>query len=97
MDKTSAIKNIINQQQFQLDIIANPKTVEEENRKVIQLETAIGAAIMHFKNSQAINVPRGRFLPVKNCSDLFLVQSDLYSLHNGFLTLNPSRQFPTIP
>jgi UTP--glucose-1-phosphate uridylyltransferase len=33
--------------------------------KVIQLETAVGAAIKHFRSAHGINVPRSRFLPVK--------------------------------
>lgn len=45
-----------------------------------------------------MNVPRSRFLPVKNCSDLFVVQSDLYALNNeGVLSLNPKRIFPQAP
>ena len=95
--RTRALKEMANTSNLSLDIIVNPKVIEGEGRKVIQLETAIGAAIKHFTNAQAINVPRSRFLPVKNCSDLFLVQSDLYSMNDGFLKINPLRPFPTIP
>ena len=46
-------------------------------------------------------MPRSRFLPVKGTSDLFLVQSDLYSLAHGSLVMNPltlsKRPFNTIP
>ena len=73
--RTRALQQLVSRADFNLDIIVNPKIIEGEGRKVIQLETAIGAAIKHFTNAQAINVPRSRFLPVKNCSDLFLVQS----------------------
>jgi UTP--glucose-1-phosphate uridylyltransferase len=65
--------------------------------KVLQLETAVGAAIKHFNHAHGINVPRSRFLPVKNCSDLFVVQSDLYTLSAGELTINPRRLFPNAP
>jgi hypothetical protein len=44
-----------------------------------------------------VNVPRSRFLPVKSCSDLLLIKSDIYSLEHGHLILNPSRVFDTIP
>lgn len=71
--------------------------MEETNQKIIQLETAIGAAIKHFKNAHGVNVPRSRFLPVKSCSDLFLVQSDLYTLQHGELTMSSKRLFPTVP
>lgn len=49
----------------ELDIIVNPK-VADDGTAVLQLETAVGAAIKHFKNAHGINVPRSRFLPVRN-------------------------------
>jgi len=92
----SAIKRVIQQKELNLEIIVNPKTMDSGD-KVIQLETAVGAAIKHFQNAHGINVPRSRFLPVKGTSDLFLVQSDLYSLSHGQLIMNPKRPFPTVP
>ena len=62
-----------------------------------QLETAAGAAIKHFKNAHGINVPRSRFLPVKSCSDLLLIKSDIYSLEHGQLVVNENRLFGTTP
>jgi UDP-N-acetylglucosamine pyrophosphorylase len=44
-----------------------------------------------------VNVPRSRFLPVKSCSDLLLIKSDIYSLEHGHLVLNQLRVFDTIP
>lgn len=79
-----------------MEIIVNHKTTDNGD-KVIQLETAVGAAIKHFHKSHGINVPRTRFLPVKSTSDLFLITSDLYHLVNGKLTLNPKRVFGTVP
>lgn len=38
-----------------------------------------------------IRVPRSRYLPVKSTSDLFLVQSNLYSVSRGSLIMNPAR------
>ncbi|XP_073195627.1 UTP--glucose-1-phosphate uridylyltransferase isoform X3 [Lepidochelys kempii] len=64
---------------------------------VIQLETAVGAAVKSFENSLGINVPRSRFLPVKTTSDLLLVMSNLYSLNAGSLTMSEKREFPTVP
>ena len=64
---------------------------------VIQLERAAGAAIQHFERACGVNVPRSRFLPVKDTSDLFIVQSNLYILQNGSLTSNPLRPFTSIP
>lgn len=64
---------------------------------IIQLETAVGAAIKSFKNAMGVNVPRSRFLPVKTSSDLLLVMSNLYSLDAGSLTMSKKREFPTTP
>jgi len=81
---------------MELEIIVNPKTTDD-GQAVIQLETAAGAAIKHFKNAHGINVPRKRFLPVKSCSDLLLIKSDIYSLEHGQLVINPQRMFETTP
>ncbi|KAJ3554513.1 hypothetical protein NM688_g3069 [Phlebia brevispora] len=91
-----ALKRVMDKNAMVLDLIINPK-VTEEGQSVIQLETAAGAAIKHFKNAHGINVPRSRFLPVKNCSDLLLIKSDIYSLEHGRLVLNPVRMFETTP
>jgi UTP--glucose-1-phosphate uridylyltransferase len=66
-------------------------------RKFPKLETAAGAAIKHFRNAHGINVPRSRFLPVKSCSDLLLIKSDIYSLQHGQLVINENRMFETTP
>ncbi|XP_049851048.1 UTP--glucose-1-phosphate uridylyltransferase 2-like [Schistocerca gregaria] len=78
-----------------IDVISNVKEINGKN--FIQLETAAGAAIHFFKNAHGINVPRDRFLPVKSTSDLLVVQSDLYNLSHGTLTMNPLRQFGGVP
>jgi len=78
-----------------VDIICNPKT--EKGRRIIQLETAAGAAISSFKDTQAINVPRSRFLPVKSTSDLMVLQSDLFTVEYGQFKMSPLRAFPNPP
>ena len=47
--------------------------------------------------AHGVNVPRSRFLPVKSCSDLLLIKSDIYSLEHGRLALNEARMFDTTP
>jgi UTP--glucose-1-phosphate uridylyltransferase len=47
---------------------------------VLQLETAMGAAIDALAGAVAIRVPRTRFGPVKTTSDLLAVRSDAYVL-----------------
>ncbi|KAJ8444172.1 hypothetical protein Cgig2_030992 [Carnegiea gigantea] len=90
-----AIKTLVEADALTMEIIPNPKEVN--GIKVLQLETAAGAAIRFFDNAIGINVPRSRFLPVKATSDLLLVQSDLYTVVDGFVTRNPARANPANP
>ncbi|TID14889.1 hypothetical protein CANINC_004560 [Pichia inconspicua] len=88
-----AIKKLVESNTLQLEIIPNQKTITIGNSEinVIQLETAVGAAIRYFNNAHGVVVPRSRFLPVKTCSDLLLVKSDLFNLQHGALVMNPAR------
>ena len=66
-----------------LPMIINRKTVDPADAaspKVIQLETAMGAAIASFPGARALRVPRSRFLPVKTTDDLLVLRSDAYVL-----------------
>ncbi|KAJ6411530.1 hypothetical protein OIU84_008164 [Salix udensis] len=90
-----AIKRLVEADALKMEIIPNPKEVD--GVKVLQLETAAGAAIRFFDHAIGINVPRSRFLPVKATSDLLLVQSDLYTLVDGFVIRNPARTIPANP
>lgn len=73
-----------------LPLIVNRKTVDPADPgspAVIQLETAMGAAIGAIDGARALHVPRARFAPVKTTDDLLLVRSDAYALHDdGGLT-----------
>jgi UTP--glucose-1-phosphate uridylyltransferase len=91
-----AIKRLMEDSALNMEIIENVKSTEG-GEKVIQLETAVGAAIKHFNGAHGVNVPRTRFLPVKSTSDLFLITSDLYSLHHGQLVMNNKRTFGAAP
>ncbi|TXG69833.1 hypothetical protein EZV62_004768 [Acer yangbiense] len=90
-----AIKRLVEADALKMEIIPNPKEVE--GVKVLQLETAAGAAIRFFDHAIGINVPRSRFLPVKATSDLLLVQSDLYTVVDGFVIRNEARKKPENP
>ena len=90
------MKRIMEDEGMDLEIIVNPKQTDD-GQAVFQLETAAGAAIKHFKGAHGVNVPRSRFLPVKSCSDLLLIKSDIYSLEHGQLVINPSRMFENTP
>ena len=66
-----------------LPMIVNEKTVDPRDPsspEVIQLETAMGAAIGVFDGAAAIRVPRTRFIPVKTTNDLLVLRSDAYQL-----------------
>lgn len=66
-----------------LPLIRNTKTVDPtdpDSPEVVQIETAMGAAIEVFEGATAIAVGRERFLPVKTTNDLLLVRSDAYDL-----------------
>ncbi|KAK4802264.1 hypothetical protein SAY86_000467 [Trapa natans] len=90
-----AIKRLVEADALKMEIIPNPKEVD--GIKVLQLETAAGAAIKFFDHAIGINVPRSRFLPVKATSDLLLVQSDLYTLADGSVIRNAARTNPANP
>jgi UTP--glucose-1-phosphate uridylyltransferase len=66
-----------------LPLIVNHKTVDPRDpgsTPVIQLESAMGAAVGSLPGARAIHVPRSRFVPVKTTSDLLVVRSDAYEL-----------------
>ena len=66
-----------------LPLIVNRKTVDPrdpDSTPVIQLESAMGAAIGSILGARAVHVPRSRFAPVKTTNDLLVVRSDAYEL-----------------
>ena len=79
-----------------LPMIVNRKTVDPtdpSSPEVVQLETAMGAAIAVFDGAAAVHVPRPRFAPVKTTSDLLVVRSDAYELADDWtLQLTPERE-----
>jgi UTP--glucose-1-phosphate uridylyltransferase len=69
-----------------LPMIVNRKTVDPGDKgstPVIQLETAMGAAIGVFEGAAALRVPRSRFVPVKTTNDLLSLRSDAYVIGDG--------------
>ncbi|HYN52909.1 MAG TPA: UTP--glucose-1-phosphate uridylyltransferase [Thermoleophilaceae bacterium] len=70
-----------------LPMIVNHKTVDpgdSSSPAVLQLETAMGAAVGVIEGAAAIRVPRSRFAPVKKTDDLLVVRSDAYELAEDF-------------
>jgi len=75
-----------------LPMIKNKKTVDpkdDNSQAVLQLETAMGAAIECFDGATAIVVPRTRFAPVKKCNDLLLLRSEASLWVDNKPVLNP--------
>ncbi|KAF1865063.1 hypothetical protein Lal_00004437 [Lupinus albus] len=50
-----------------------------------------------FENAIGLSVPESRYLPLDATSDLFILQSDLYTYGEGVLTRNPARTNPLNP
>ena len=72
---------------LELPLIRNAKTVDPSDASstpVIQIESAMGAAVAVFEGATAIEVGRERFLPVKTTSDLLVLRSDVYDLTDDF-------------
>jgi UTP--glucose-1-phosphate uridylyltransferase len=71
-----------------LPIIVNRKTVDPtrpDSTPVIQVESAMGAAVEVFDGSRALAVDRSRFRPVKTTNELLLIRSDIYRLTDDAL------------
>lgn len=70
-----------------LPLIRNEKNVDPTDKtspKVVQIESAMGAAVEVFDGATAIEVDRSRFLPVKTTNDLLLLRSDVYELADDY-------------
>jgi UTP--glucose-1-phosphate uridylyltransferase len=66
-----------------LPLIRNDKTVDPTDPRstpVVQIESAMGAAIEVFDGAVVLEVDRSRFLPVKTTNDLLVLRSDVYRL-----------------
>ncbi len=73
---------------LELPLIINRKTVDprdSDSTPVIQLESAMGAAIGSFAGAQLLLVPRARFVPVKTTNDLLVMRSDVYTVSDDLL------------
>ncbi len=80
-----------------LAMITNTKTVDPSDStspKVIQIETAMGAAIEVFDGATTIEVGRDRFVPVKTTNDLLVLRSDCYELDDDYVLRLVA---PTVP
>ncbi|KAB5608290.1 UTP--glucose-1-phosphate uridylyltransferase [Bifidobacterium jacchi] len=82
-----------------LPVIRNHKTVDPtdpDSTPVIQLETAMGAAIGLFDGAICVQVDRMRFLPVKTTNDLFIMRSDRFHLTDSYEMEDGNYIFPNV-
>jgi UTP--glucose-1-phosphate uridylyltransferase len=82
-----------------LPVIYNTKTLDPtdpDTPDIIQLETAMGAAISLFDDSTCLMVDRPRFLPVKTTNDLFTIRSDRFHMTDSYEMEDGDYIFPNI-
>ncbi|HEU5455319.1 MAG TPA: UTP--glucose-1-phosphate uridylyltransferase [Nocardioides sp.] len=82
-----------------LPLIRNVKHVDpgdSSTPEVIQIETAMGAAIEIFEGARTIEVGRDRFVPVKTTNDLLLLRSDVYDLRKDFVLDQAADDIPFV-
>jgi len=97
----AAMKEALEQRQgiLGLPLIRNTKTVDPSDKttpEVIQIETAMGAAVEVFDGTRLIEVGRDRFVPVKTTNDLLVLRSDVYDLGTDFVLDQVAPQVPFI-
>jgi UTP--glucose-1-phosphate uridylyltransferase len=83
-----------------LPLIVNRKTVDPSDSgspEVVQLESAMGAAIGAIEGAAALRVPRTRFAPVKTTDNLLVVRSDAYVLREDDALMAPAPEREGMP
>lgn len=82
-----------------LPLIRNVKHVDPADAStptVIQIESAMGAAIEIFPGARTIEVTRRRFVPVKTTNDLLVLRSDVYDIGEDFVLDPASNMIPFV-
>jgi UTP--glucose-1-phosphate uridylyltransferase len=82
-----------------LPLIRNLKNLDPGDRstpEVIQIETAMGAAVEVFEDSRLIEVGRDRFVPVKTTNDLLVLRSDVYDIGRDFALDQAAAEIPFV-
>ncbi|WP_148613819.1 UTP--glucose-1-phosphate uridylyltransferase [Nocardioides rubriscoriae] len=97
----AAMKSALDQRHgiLGLPLIRNVKTVDPgdpSTPEVIQVETAMGAAIEVFDGSLLIEVGRDRFVPVKTTNDLLVLRSDVYDIGTDFVLDQVAAEVPFV-
>jgi UTP--glucose-1-phosphate uridylyltransferase len=85
---------------LELPVMVNRKTIDPRDSgspPVLQLETAMGAAIASFAQASLLLVPRTRFAPVKTTDDLLVLRSDVYTLDQDYRVLPRPERAQDLP
>jgi UTP--glucose-1-phosphate uridylyltransferase len=85
---------------LELPLIINRKTVDPRDKSspaVIQLESAMGAAIGSFPGARLLLVPRTRFVPVKTTDDLLVLRSDVYEIDDEMVLRPVAERADSLP
>jgi len=82
-----ALKSLVDNDQISTDVISNIKRLPN-NRRIVQLESAISSAARVFAAPACLAVSRDRFMPIKTCDDLLPLLSGLVRIDpRGFCAL----------
>jgi UTP--glucose-1-phosphate uridylyltransferase len=84
---------------LELPLIVNRKTVDPRDPgspAVVQLESAMGAAIGSFPGARVLCVPRSRFVPVKTTDDLLVLRSDVYMVTDEMVVEPVVKELPFV-
>ena len=82
-----------------LPLIRNVKSLDpgdSSTPQVIQIESAMGAAVEVFDGSRLIEVGRDRFVPVKTTNDLLVLRSDVYDIGTDFVLDQVAAELPYV-
>ena len=96
------LQEILKKGPLKLPLIANGKRVDPSSKQdpgfeVIQVETAMGAAISLLPGAEAILVPPSRFLPVKNNSQLAVLRGAAYTIGANYTLVRRPQSISSQP
>jgi UTP--glucose-1-phosphate uridylyltransferase len=82
-----------------LPLIKNVKNIDPSDPtspQVVQIESAMGAAIEIFAGARTIEVPIDRYVPVKSTNDLLVLRSDVYDIGSDFVLDQAAKVVPFV-
>jgi UTP--glucose-1-phosphate uridylyltransferase len=80
---------------LELPLIRNVKTVDPSDSSspaVVQIESAMGAAVELFAGARSVAIERDRFVPVKTTNDLLVLRSDVYEVDDSYRVVRSAKR-----